>query len=81
MSSAPPIAEEHRVAGHGGRGAQISEVFTSRAAAIEEAKGHLLLGRGIAVEFPDGDVGIYDCRLDARRDTTGEHALYAVQRL
>lgn len=71
-----------RVAGHGGKGQQVEGVFSSRSAAVGQAKPALGNGvrcEGVAVPFADGAVGVYLDRSEARQDATGAGARYTVQ--
>lgn len=72
----------YRIAGHGGMGCEVHELFSSAVEAVRRAK--LELGRGVrpegvATTFADGQIGVYLDRASMRSDKTGEYARYTIR--
>ena len=75
-------ARLYRIAGHGGAGREVHDLYTSAVEAVRRAK--LELGRGarpegVATTFFDGQIGVYLDRASMRSDRTGEHARYTIR--
>ncbi len=72
----------YRIAGHGGMGREVHELFSSAVEAVRRAKFELGRGarpEGVATTFYDGQIGVYLDRASMRSDKTGEHARYTIR--